>query len=159
MNSAYKTLFSFFQALYYLLESLVLLFVPKKYRFKDIAGDTVLITGGGSGIGRLLAIRFAQHGARIVVWDLNLEAAKETAKIVKDAGGEAFAYYCDVSKPQNVYEAAALVKKEVGKVDILVNNAGIVTGKKFLDCPDHMIQKTFEVNAMSHFWVSHAYIV
>lgn len=45
------------------------------------------------------------------------------------------------------------VKRDVGEVDILVNNAGIVTGKKFLDCPDHMIQKTFEVNTIAHFWV------
>jgi all-trans-retinol dehydrogenase (NAD+) len=45
------------------------------------------------------------------------------------------------------------VKEEVGQVDILVNNAGIVTGKKFLDCSDMMIQKTMEVNIMAHFWV------
>lgn len=45
------------------------------------------------------------------------------------------------------------MKRDVGEVDILVNNAGIVTGKKFLDCPDHMIQKTFEVNTIAHFWV------
>ena len=44
-------------------------------------------------------------------------------------------------------------KEEVGDVDILVNNAGIVTGKKFLSCPDHLIQKTMEVNTMAHFWV------
>lgn len=50
------------------------------------------------------------------------------------------------------------VKRDVGEVDILVNNAGIVTGKKFLDCPDHMIQKTFEVNTIAHFWVrKHAF--
>lgn len=154
MNSTYKTLLSILKLIYYLFESIILAFVPKNLRFKDIAGETVLITGAGSGIGRLLALRFAKHGARIVVWDLNLEAAKETAKIVKESGGEAFAYHCDVSKPQTVYDAAAIIKREVGKVDILVNNAGIVTGKRFLECPDHMIQKTFEVNAMSHFWVS-----
>lgn len=45
------------------------------------------------------------------------------------------------------------VKEEVGPIDILVNNAGIVTGKKFLDCPDSMVQKTMEVNIMAHFWV------
>lgn len=154
MNSAYSNLLCLLKVLYFVLESIVLAFVPKSWRFKEITGETVLITGAGSGIGRLLAIRFAGHGARIVVWDLNLEAAKDTAKIIKENGGEAFAFYCDVSKPQNVYDTAAKVKKEVGKVDILVNNAGVVTGKKFLECPDHMIQKTFEVNVISHFWVS-----
>ena len=46
------------------------------------------------------------------------------------------------------------MKKDVGQVDILINNAGIVTGKKFLQCSDSMIQKTMEVNIMAHFWVS-----
>ncbi len=46
------------------------------------------------------------------------------------------------------------VKREVGDVSILVNNAGIVTGKKFMDAPDSLIEKTVEVNTMAHFWVS-----
>lgn len=46
------------------------------------------------------------------------------------------------------------VKREVGDVTILVNNAGIVTGKKFMDAPDSLIEKTMEVNTMAHFWVS-----
>ncbi|XP_035218638.1 short-chain dehydrogenase/reductase family 16C member 6-like isoform X2 [Stegodyphus dumicola] len=144
--------------LYYWLESIVLAFIPKRLRYKDITGEVVLITGGGSGIGRLLATRFASHGAKIVVWDLNLDAAEETVKIIKENGGEAYAYQCDVSKPQLVYDAAAKVKREVGRVNILVNNAGIVTGKRLLDCPDHMIQKTFEVNAISHFWTCKAFL-
>jgi len=51
------------------------------------------------------------------------------------------------------YFLAAKVKEEVGDVDILINNAGVVTGKRLLECPDTMIQKTMEVNAMAHFWV------
>ena len=46
------------------------------------------------------------------------------------------------------------VKTDVGIVDILVNNAGIVTGKKFLDCSDELMQKTMDVNATAHFWVN-----
>lgn len=45
------------------------------------------------------------------------------------------------------------VKREAGDVSILVNNAGIVTGKKFMDAPDSLIEKTVEVNTMAHFWV------
>lgn len=60
--------------------------------------------------------------------------------------------------PVNDISVNLQVKRDVGEVDILVNNAGIVTGKKFLDCPDHMIQKTFEVNTIAHFWVrKHAF--
>ncbi|GFT73256.1 hypothetical protein NPIL_603871 [Nephila pilipes] len=156
--SALRLLQSFGLLLYYWIEALVLLFIPRSFRYKDISGQTVLITGGGSGIGRLLAVRFAKHGARIVVWDLNLNGAQETVKMVKEQGGEAFAFRCDVSQPQAVYETAEKVKQEVGKVDILVNNAGIVTGKRLMDCPDEKIKKTFEVNAMSHFWTCKAFL-
>ena len=45
------------------------------------------------------------------------------------------------------------VKREVGNVDILINNAGIVTGRRFLDCPDQLMEKTMEVNINAHFWV------
>ena len=45
------------------------------------------------------------------------------------------------------------VTSELGRVDMLVNNAGIVTGRKFLDCPDSLVLKTMQVNAISHFWV------
>lgn len=48
------------------------------------------------------------------------------------------------------------VKREAGDVSILVNNAGIVTGKKFMDAPDSLIEKTLEVNTMAHFWVSNS---
>jgi NAD(P)-dependent dehydrogenase (short-subunit alcohol dehydrogenase family) len=49
------------------------------------------------------------------------------------------------------------VKSQVGDVDILINNAGIVTGKKMLDCPDALMQKTMDVNACAHFWVLHMF--
>lgn len=54
----------------------------------------------------------------------------------------------------DVFLCSVQVKREVGDVSILVNNAGIVTGKKFMDAPDSLIEKTMEVNIMAHFWVS-----
>lgn len=125
---------------------------------KSVRGEIVLVTGAGSGIGRLLTLRFAQLGARLVVWDVNEKANKETAQLVRDRGGEATAYTVDLSKREDVYRVAEKVKKEVGDVDILVNNAGIVTGKKFLDCPDELMVKTMEVNAIAHFWTAKAFL-
>lgn len=58
-------------ALVYIVESVVQFFVPINYRTKRISGDVVLITGGGGGLGRLLAERFAKLGCIIVVWDIN----------------------------------------------------------------------------------------
>lgn len=54
----------------------------------------------------------------------------------------------------DIFLCSMQVKREVGDVSILVNNAGIVTGKKFMDAPDSLIEKTMEVNTMAHFWVS-----
>jgi len=57
-----------------------------------------------------------------------------------------------------IYEAATLVKKDVGDVDILVNNAGIVSGKSFLECSDSQIDRTMKVNILAHFWTVKAFL-
>jgi len=146
------------RALFFWLQSVVLFFVPAHYREKPVAGDIALITGGGSGLGRLLAIRLAKRGVRIVTWDVNQSGNEETSRLVREVGGEAHAYACDISNREEVYKVADRVKREVGKVSILVNNAGIVSGKSFLEIPDKLIEKTMEVNALAHFWTCKAFL-
>lgn len=157
MNQILQIFVNILLLLYYWLEGIVLFFIPKRLRFKDVSEDIVLITGGGSGLGRLLAIRFAKLGAKVIVWDLNQSGLEETCRLVKEVEGKAFSYICDVSDRYAVYEIANKVRQEVGKVTILVNNAGIVSGKRFLETPDDKIIKTFEVNAISHFWVKYTF--
>jgi NAD(P)-dependent dehydrogenase (short-subunit alcohol dehydrogenase family) len=95
---------------------------------KSLRGEVCVITGAGSGIGRLLAIRLgARHGVRLALWDLNAEAAERVAAEISSAGGSARAYRCDVSDVARVKEVAAQVQREVGAVTMLVNNAGIVS--------------------------------
>ncbi|KYO26071.1 epidermal retinol dehydrogenase 2 [Alligator mississippiensis] len=128
-------------------------------RKKNVTGEIVLITGAGSGIGRLMALKFAHLGAVLVLWDVNREGNKETGRLAKEVGAVSIhTYTCDCSKKQEIYEYADKVKKEVGDVSILINNAGIVSGKKFLDCPDSLVQKTIEVNTMAHFWTYKAFL-
>lgn len=147
-------------AFFYLLKAFVLFFVPKCLRFKDVSQDIVLVTGGASGLGRLFALKFAKLGARVIIWDLNLAGLEETAKMVeelrskRDNVGSCHYYQVDISDRNKVYATAERIKQEIGTVSIVINNAGIVTGKRFLDCNDSMIVKTFEVNTLSHFWVS-----
>lgn len=147
-------------ASYYIIKAILLFFVPKCLRFKDVSNDTVLITGGASGLGRLMAKRFAKLGATVVIWDLNINGLEETTKMIeelrskKDKVGKCHHYQVDISDRHKVYAAAERVKREVGDVSILINNAGIVTGKRFLECTDEQILKTFDVNALAHFWVS-----
>lgn len=78
----------------------------------------------------------------------------ETVKEIRAAGGKCHGYIVDVTSKDKIFEAAEKVKKEVGKVDILINNAGIVSGSRFLDTKDSMIERTFQVNALANFWVS-----
>lgn len=143
---------------YYVLEAAVLWFVPKSYRRKNIKGQRVLITGAGSGLGRLMSQRFAKLGCTLVLWDINEEGNEETASQVKELGAQVRAYTVDLSKREDIYRTADKVKNDLGEIDILVNNAGIVTGKKFLECPDSLIQKTMDVNATAHFWTVKAFL-
>ncbi|XP_032921639.1 epidermal retinol dehydrogenase 2 [Catharus ustulatus] len=157
MNFFLQTLKLTVLFVYCLLESLVFLVVP--VRKKNVSGEIVLITGAGSGIGRLLAIKFASLGATVVLWDINQEGLNGTVRVARENGaGRVHSYVCDCSKRQDVYRVADQVKKEVGDVSILINNAGVVIGKRFLDCPDSLLDKTMEVNIMAHFWTYKAFI-
>ncbi|GFY73223.1 hypothetical protein TNIN_400131 [Trichonephila inaurata madagascariensis] len=125
----------------------------QRKKTKDISGQIVLITGAGSGIGRLLAIEFSKLSAIVVLLDVNNIGLHETRNLL-NTDTKVFLYECDVSNRHKVYEVAKRIKTEVGKVDILVNNAGIVNGKRFLDVPDEMIEKIMAINCLAHFWVS-----
>ena len=120
---------------------------------KDINGEIIFLTGAGSGLGRLMALKLAKHGATVVCVDLNESANEETVRAIKSQGYKAHGYKCDCGNRQDIYRVADLVKKQVGDVTMLINNAAVVSGKKFLETEDWMMQKTMEVNTMAHFWV------
>lgn len=141
-----------------IVESIVKSCIPTKYKMKSIAGEIALVTGGGGGLGRLIALRIANLGAIVVIWDVNKEGTEETVKLVQAAGGTCYGYVCDLCDREDVYKKAALVKAEVGKVTILINNAGVVNGMKFMDTPDKLIIRTMDVNVMSHFWTTKAFL-
>lgn len=135
------------------------MFLVVPVRRKNVSGEIVLITGAGSGIGRLLAVKFASLGATVVLWDINQEGLNSTVRLARESGaGRIHSYVCDCSKRQDIYRVADQVKKEVGDVSILINNAGIVIGKRFLDSPDSLVEKTMEVNIMAHFWTYKAFL-
>lgn len=143
---------------YYVIRSFVYPLIPRRFLVKDVSGEVVLITGGGFGLGRLLAQRFAKLGSKVVIWDVNQDNMDKTKLLVEEADGECHAYYCDVSDPQCVYKTADRVRRDVGHVTLLVMNAGIVNGSKLLDLTDDQIRKCFEVNALSHFWLTKAFL-
>merc|ERR1719209_1172525 len=144
--------------IYHVGERLVKLFIPQKMLEKDIKGQIVLVTGGGSGIGRLMCLRFARLGATVVTWDINKLGNEETVDMIKKEGNRAFSYTVDMSSKDDIYQTAEKTKEDVGPVTILVNNAGIVSGTAVLDTPDNKIVKTFEVNILAHFWTIKAFL-
>lgn len=91
-----------------LLEALVFTFIPRPR--KNVAGEIVLITGAGSGIGRLLALRFARLGSVLVLWDINKQGNEETLRMAREAGAvRVYAYTCDCSKREEIYRVGEQV--------------------------------------------------
>ncbi|MDR1908416.1 MAG: SDR family oxidoreductase [Spirochaetaceae bacterium] len=125
---------------------------------KDIRNKLVLITGGASGIGRLLGLDFARRGARVIVWDLNGAAIKKLEGEAALQGLSIKGMVCDIAGREEVYEQAERLTGEYGPLDILVNNAGIVTGLPLLETPDEKIIRTISINALAHFWTVKAFL-
>ncbi|XP_077990327.1 epidermal retinol dehydrogenase 2-like [Glandiceps talaboti] len=151
---------AFFKCLWYSLEAFVLMLLPFLKSRKDVAGDIVLITGAGNGIGRLMALRFAKLGCVLVLWDIDANNNRETARDIKELGfgTKVHTYRVDCCSRDEIYRYAQAVKEDVGDVTILINNAGIVSGKKFLHCTDTLIEKTMQLNIMAHFWTVKAFL-
>lgn len=97
---------------------------------QDFAGKTAVITGGGSGIGRGLAIAFAREGMNVVVADVELDAATAVASELKESGERAIAVQCDVAELTSVRALAERATAEFGTVEVLCNNAGVSIGRR-----------------------------
>ncbi|EDW36787.1 GL25873 [Drosophila persimilis] len=128
------------------------------YPEKELKTDIALITGGGNGLGRLLAERLGKMGTKVIIWDINKKGIAETVEIVEEAGGYCKGYVVDISKKEEVYKAADVIREEVGDITLLINNAGVVSGLHLLDTPDHLIERSFNVNVMAHFWTTKAFL-
>lgn len=122
---------------------------------KNIRGQNVLITGSGHGLGREMALKFADQGANLVLVDIN-KANNESVKqeVLKNSkSSKVITYSVDIGKESQVAELAKNIKHDLGgDVDILINNAGIVQCKPFLELSSDLVDKTFQVNIMSHIW-------
>jgi NAD(P)-dependent dehydrogenase (short-subunit alcohol dehydrogenase family) len=94
----------------------------------QLAGQTVIITGGGSGIGRATAQRAAREGAAVGVLDRHAENAEETVALIRAAGGNAVAYACDVADDASVATTVEAVNRDLGRVSGVVTAAGIFHG-------------------------------
>jgi NAD(P)-dependent dehydrogenase (short-subunit alcohol dehydrogenase family) len=113
-----------------------------------------LITGGGSGIGRETAVRFAREGASVVVADIDQQAAAETVELISAANGQAVMTKTDVSEREDCAQAVATAEQEFGKLNIVFNNAGIMHSDDgdALATEEDVWDLTMKINLKGVFW-------
>jgi len=128
--------------------------VPASARDFSVAGQVVLITGSGQGIGRELGRQFAAAGAVAVIADLNLAAAESVAEEIRGVGGTAMAVHVDVASQSSVRQMAAAVLERFGRIDALINNASIfatLAKRPFDQIPLDEWERVLQVNITGTF--------
>src|SRR5512146_639067 len=122
-------------------------------RFQD---RTVVVTGGGGGIGGATCRRFAAEGARVAVFDLNEAAAAGVVEAIRAAGGTAQAFRCDITARGEVDAAVAAVEAALGPIDVLVNNAGWDVFKPFTKTAPPEWERLIAINLVGALHLHHA---
>lgn len=116
----------------------------------QIEGAITVITGGGSGIGRALALEMGREGAEIVIADLNEAGALETAARVRELGRRAIGLRVDISREAGMVALVDRVRHELGAIDIFVSNAGVLLGGPVEDATDADWRWIMNVNFYAH---------
>ena len=120
-----------------------------------IAGKVAIVTGGARSLGKADCLALAAEGVKVGVLDLNGEGAEETAREIRDGGGAASGYACDVRDAAAVRETVARTERELGPVDICVNNAGIIyTVAQLKDMRDEDWELNLSINLTGTFNVT-----
>jgi len=124
-------------------------------RFKN---KRVVITGAGSGLGRLLALDFAKMGWKVLVSDINAERIEETAQLVREAGGQPVTSLCNVAKWSDVSALANVADNAWGGIDVLINNAGVPSLGLVEDIPVEDWQWIIDINLLGPVYGCKAFI-
>ncbi len=123
---------------------------------KKLDNKTIIVTGGGGGIGGAASRRFAQEGAKVAVFDMNLDSAQKVVDGIKAAGGVAQAYKCDITNRADVDAAVAAAEATLGPIDVLVNNAGWDVFKPFTKTAPAEWDKLIAINLIGALHMHHA---
>jgi NAD(P)-dependent dehydrogenase (short-subunit alcohol dehydrogenase family) len=120
----------------------------------DLTGKVAVITGSSRGIGRAIAERMAEHGAKVVVSSRKLDACEEVVKSIKDKGGEAISLACNINRKEDLQKLVDDTIKHWGRIDVLVCNAAVnpYYGPS-INMPDDAYDKVMNSNVRSNFWL------
>lgn len=121
-----------------------------------LSGKVALITGGGTGIGRAIAMAFAREGASVAVAGRRLEKVKEVALAIEKQGGRAQALHCDVARGKDAERAINETAKKFGKFNVLVNNAGTLSVSTVDSISEDDWDRVITVNLKGPFLMSRA---
>ena len=124
---------------------------------KQLQGKIVLITGGASGIGKILARLFLERHATVIIWDINEESLTETVSKFSLIG-KIVGQKVDISNSEEIKNTAKKVRQDYGNIDILINNAGIIVGKYFHEHSTLDITKTMDINANAPMLITYEFL-
>lgn len=121
----------------------------------DLSSRTALITGGGVGLGRVIAEAFAEYGANVAICSRKIDTCKETAEFLKEKYGvQTAAYECNVANEESVVNTINAILSDFGQIHILVNNSGTTWGEDAENMPLEAWKKVIDVNVTGTFLMS-----
>ncbi|MEN8138800.1 MAG: SDR family oxidoreductase [Bacteroidota bacterium] len=120
---------------------------------KQLKSKTILISGGASGIGKIISRLMLERNAKVIIWDINQQKIDETISEFSKLGNIT-GYNVDVSDIEQIQSTAKKIKQEIGVVDVVINNAGIVVGKYYHEHSTSNIMRTMNINANAPMYVT-----
>ncbi|CAB3256252.1 unnamed protein product [Arctia plantaginis] len=125
---------------------------------KSLHGETVLITGAAGGIGRELALQFAELGATVICWDKDARRNNALVNEIRQKDGESYGFTIDITAREQVASLAQMMQRQLSEVSMVVCNAGAVTCLPITHLHQDSIAKLIEINLLAHFWVIQAFL-
>ena len=118
---------------------------------KKLSNKIAIVTGGGKGIGQAISLRFASEGAKVAIWERDLDAATEVSQAITEQGSDSLAVNCDIGDAQSVANAHRITLESLGTPNLLVNNAGIAHVGNAINTKEEDFDQVMQINARGTF--------